>query len=211
MNSNTQKVASVGFIGLAIFSAVVLFFPLAYQILPEVLQESKPFTLAYSLVSVCWMMATAATAIKSTVDADSKAWREYYDSLPESGDGDDGDDDEGDGDDEDEEGGEGEGEDEDEGDGEGDGNSDDVGVEWERWECDGENWKLTKPGTATWKEPESGAIRTTNAVPATTDESANSLDTPDSGFVRADEIKPNPHQAGIQVFRVPGGTLKPGM
>lgn len=173
MNSHTQKVAVVGFKWMIIFSAVVLFFPLAYQILPESLRQSEPFTLAYSLVSVCWMMAIAAAAIKSTVDADTKAWREYYDSLPPSVD----DDDDG---------------------------GDDGDVEWEGDDA-------VNPGVATWKDPATGETRNSDAVPATTGESANSLATPDSGFVRADSIKPTLHQPGIQVFRVPGGTLKPGM
>ena len=177
MNDHTKKVAKAGFAWLTIFSAVVLFFPLAYQILPESLQESKPFTLAYSFVSAFWMMATVATAIKSTVDADSQAWLEYYDSLPESGDGDDGDEGEGEGD----------------GDGEDEEGGDDDDVEWES-----DDTEVIESDTS--GEPTDEQVQS----------AINSLATPDSGFVRADSIKPNPHQTGIQVFRVPGGTLKPG-
>lgn len=179
MNSHTQKVASVGFTGLAIFSAVVLFFPLAYQILPEVLQENNAFQLAYALVAACWMLAVFLATLFAMNDTDEKFCREYCDSLPESGDGDDEDDDEGDGDDEDEEDDE-----EDENGGDDYASPDDTEV----FESDHSD------------EPTDEEVQS----------AINSLATPDRGFVRADEIKPSPYQTGIQVFRVPGGTLKPG-
>jgi hypothetical protein len=192
MNSHTQKVASVGFAGLAIFSAVVLFFPLAYQILPEVLQQSNAFQLAYVLVAACWMLAVVLATLCAMNDTDDKLCREYCDSLPESGDGDDeddGDEGEGDGDDKDEEGGD----------------DDDVELE---------NNDASERGVVTWKDPTTGEIReirTADIIPGTTGEFAVHPSTPDSGFVRADSINPSLNQPRIQVFRVPGGTLKPGM
>lgn len=175
MNDHTKKVAKVGFAWLTIFSAVAFAFPLAYQIIPSSIKNSHPFDIAFGIVYAFWLGAIAATGFKAAMDADSRAWREYYDSLPPSGDGDD---DDGDGDDDD--------------------------VEWESDDA-------VNPGVATWKDQATGETRNSDAVPATTGESANSLATPDSGFVRADSINPSLNQPRIQVFRVPGGTLKPGM
>lgn len=160
MRDHTKKVAKVGFAWLAIFSAVVLFFPLAYRAIPWQLQDNKPFTCAYVVVSVCWVVAVALVAIQSTVDADAKSWREYYDSLTEWGD---------------------EGDDEDDDD----------------------------------TSPDDTEVLKHEPIDEQTNESSQSPTHPpinqDSGFVRADDIKQSPYQSGIQIFRVPGGTSKPGM